>query len=109
MALHRRSAAILLALLLLAPAGSAAQLVYDGGAPDGDVGFDVWGDFLVADDFELLGPTRFDAVRFWGLTFDPTGPSPSVAVSWRILHDDGAGSPGTAFRSSASTAGGSDF
>lgn len=98
--------AIALIGLLVLPATAAAQVIYDGGPPDGGAGLDLWGDNLVADDFEVASGSLFgfDAVRFWGLSSDLLSTGATTDAFWKFFLDDGAGAPGAAVAEGTSSA-----
>ncbi len=70
-----------------------AQLVYAGGAPNGWPGYDIFDDFLSADNFQLSTAASFNTLRFWGIL--PSAPAYSPDVFWQVLLDAG-GAPGSA-------------
>ncbi len=86
----------MLSLAILLSTGLArearAQVVYAGGAPNGWPGYDIFDDFLSADDFQLSTAASFNALRFWGIL--PSAPAYSPDVFWQIFLDAG-GAPGT--------------
>ncbi len=84
------SLVILLATGLARNAG--AQAVYSGGAPNGWPGYDIFDDFLTADDFQLSQGVSFDALRFWGIL--PSAPAYTPTIFWQIFLDNG-GTPGS--------------
>jgi hypothetical protein len=92
-----RSATIIAvaALASLAPHRAAAQqVVVDGGAPTGDVGFNVSDDYRSAAAFTIgAGGIQFDAIRFWGIYASGTAYAPDMY--WQILADLG-GAPDNA-------------
>jgi hypothetical protein len=93
----RRAAAITLvaARSLLSPSAAAAQqVVVDGGAPIGDVGFNVSDDYRSAAAFTVgAGGIQFDAIRFWGIAASGSAYAPDMY--WQILADAG-GAPDNA-------------
>ncbi|MGH7617004.1 MAG: PEP-CTERM sorting domain-containing protein [Gemmatimonadaceae bacterium] len=79
---------IMSAAALVALNGStlSAQVVVNGGAPDGGIGFDIFNDYRSAAAFTVgLGGISFDAIRFWGIL--PDGPLYSPNIYWEILND----------------------
>jgi hypothetical protein len=80
------AAALLLAAVCTAPLH--AQVVVDGGAPNGNVGWDIFNDTRLAAAFTVSpGGLSFDGIRFWGIL--ASGPSYSPDIYWQILGDAG--------------------
>lgn len=80
-------------LIAVAPAPAVAQTVYNGGAPNGQAGFDIFNDFRSADDITATSPLAFNLIRFWGLL--PAGSSYVPTIFWQFLSDGGGGVPGS--------------
>lgn len=81
--------ATVVALSLLSPTAAAAQqVVVDGGAPVGDIGFNVSDDYRSAAAFTVgAGGIEFDAIRFWGIYGSGSAYAPDMY--WQILGDVG--------------------
>jgi hypothetical protein len=75
--------------LLAAPMG--AQVAYDGGAPNGFAGWNVFNGTRSADDFVVRSALQFNTIRFWGLLPATVGHAPTMF--WEIL-SDASGLPG---------------
>jgi hypothetical protein len=98
--LKRSSGSLIGLVALLATATpSAAQIVHNNGAPNGQAGFDIFNDFRAADDFTVTGSLGFDLIRFWGLL--PAGSTYAPTIFWQILTDAG-GVPGSSAVASGS-------
>ena len=87
--------ALCAAIVSFAPTPASAQtVVFDGGAPIGDFGFNVSDDYRSAAAFTVgAGGIQFDAIRFWGIYASGAAYTPDMY--WQILADAG-GSPDNA-------------
>lgn len=89
MSIPHRSIAPALILALFCTAPLSAQVVVEGGAPNGQVGWQISGDTRLATAFTIgSGGVAFDGIRFWGIADVPYSPD----IYWQIL-GDASGAP----------------
>jgi hypothetical protein len=82
-------------LLVVAPATSSAQVVYDNGVPDNSFGLKIFEPFTAANDFRLAATTQLSWFDWYAQSLGGSGPSTITAdFWWRILRDD-SGRPGS--------------
>ena len=86
-----------------------AQVVVNGGAPNGAVGMDIFNDYRSSTAFSVgVGGLSFDAIRFWGILPNSL-PTYSPRIFWQILADaSGAPDNGSVAREGNAFAAGSN-
>jgi hypothetical protein len=87
--LHR---VLIVAGLAFAAPRAGAQTVYNGGAPNGGAGWNIFDDNQAATSFWTPAQLTFDAIRFWGLL--PQSTPYAADIFWTIMSDAG-GTPGS--------------
>ncbi len=91
----RATCTAIASLVLLTTVGprASAQVVVDGGAPNGATGWNIYDDNRAATSFTIGSTISFDDIRFWGIL--PDVPVYTPTIYWEILDQSVSGLPGT--------------
>jgi hypothetical protein len=87
--------------VVVSSASGRAQVVVNGGAPNGGAGWNIFDDNQAATSFSTATSIGFDVIRFWGIL--PQSALYSPNVFWQIL-SDADGAPGSVLASGNATA-----